>query len=167
MPITRLAVHAETEQALTGSEVLAKDTWAPVNSQNTAIRRDVIPAYYFFRSGRFGDIYQGYLAQACAKAMGHSVRFGTPAVTHARNDHDLLRDLQLELPDILILDGWLDWLTGRALAGGTYAGNYQYLSEKLRSHAEFGAAGAEAKHVFHSMASQMQQWLKLIHKIGV
>jgi hypothetical protein len=163
--ITRLAMQPETDM-LDGSEILAPDTWAPVNSQNTAIRRDVIPAYYFFRSGRFGDIYQGYLAQACAKAMGHSVRFGTPVVTHARNDHDLLRDLQLELPDILILDGWLDWLTDVAFAGGTYAGNYEYLSGMLRNHAEFGATSADAKRTFHSMASQMTQWLRLIRTIG-
>ena len=163
--ITRLALRP-TVAASGGSAVLAADNWAPVNSQNTAVRRDVIPAYYFFRSGRFGDIYQGYLAQACAKAAGHAVRFGTPVVTHARNDHDLLRDLQLELPDILILDGWLDWLTDAGFAGGTYAGNYEYLSDMLRHHAEFGSVGADAKTTFHSMASQMREWLKLIKAIG-
>jgi hypothetical protein len=164
--VTRLAMHPETV-LLKDSTVLGPWTWAPVNSQNTAIRRDVIPAYYFFRSGRFGDIYQGYLAQACAKAMGHAVRFGTPAADcSVRNDHDLLRDLQLELPDILITDAWLDWLTSQKPEGSTYADAYGWLSHQLRDHAEFGSVGAPAKQTFHSMASQMQQWLALIRKIG-
>lgn len=163
--IMRVAVGAHSH-ALRGSAVLAADTWAPVNSQNTAIRRDVIPAYYFFRSGRFGDIYQGYLAQACAKAMGHSVRFGTPAVTHARNDHDLLRDLQLELPDILILDRWLDWLTGVGMAGGTYAGNYEWLAGLLHEHARSHEYTMVQRTGLHEMALQMTDWLTLIRKIG-
>ena len=140
---------------------LAAGTWAPVNSQNTAIRRDVIPAYYFFRSGRFGDIYQGYLAQACAKAMGHTVRFGTPAVTHARNDHDLLADLRLELPDILVLDGWLDWLTAFKPDASSYAGAYESLSHGLDAYAVRGEWNR-----FTVMAREMRQWLALIRKIG-
>jgi Reversibly glycosylated polypeptide len=166
--ITRIALHPQSVLPTTGPgpAMLAADTWAPVNSQNTAVRRDVIPAYYFFRSGRFGDIYQGYLAQACAKAMGHSVRFGTPAVRHERNDHDLLRDLQLELPDILLMDGWLDWLTWLKPEGSTCAEAYGWLAGELREHAKFGAVSADAKKTFHSMASQMHQWLTLIRKIG-
>ena len=132
--ISRIATRPSSHGLIRNETVLAPDTWAPVNSQNTAIRRDVIPAYYFFRSGRFGEIYQGYLAQACAKAMGHSVRFGTPAVTHARNDHDLLADLTLELPDIKYLDGWLDWLTDLNLTGSTYLGTYEWLAQELAAY---------------------------------
>lgn len=154
--IARLVVAPHAVK-LFASVVLEPDTWAPVNSQNTAVRREVIPAYYFFRSGRFGDIYQGYLAQACAKAMGHAVRFGTPVVRHERNDHDLLRDLELELPDILILDDWLDWLTSLKPAGGGYADAYQWLAEgMLELH----------NPVFPSMGMQMRSWLKLIRAIG-
>ena len=90
-----------------------------VNSQNTAIRREVIPAYCFFESAsRFADIWQGYFAQACAKHLGHSVRFGTPASDCAvRNDHDLLNDLRLEYDGIMMTDEVLDWLTQVKLSG--------------------------------------------------
>ena len=154
--ITRLTLEP-LAGALKNSAVLAPRAWAPVNSQNTAIRREVIPAYYFFRSGRFGDIYQGYLAQACAKAMGHAVRFGTPAVTHARNDHDLLHDLQLELPDILLLDDWLDWLTSLKHGGRSYAEVYAGLAEAMLD---------LHNPVFPSMGMQMRSWLKLVNAIG-
>jgi hypothetical protein len=36
----------------------------------------------------------------------------------------------------------------------------------LREHAGHDVAGAGPKHVFHSMASQMTRWLKLIRAIG-
>ena len=49
---------------------------------------------------------------------------------------------------------------------GAPTGNYEYLSDMLRHHAEFGSAGAVAKTTFHSMASQMREWLKLIKAIG-
>ena len=164
--ITRLALRP-TVAASGGSAVLAADNWAPVNSQNTAVRRDVIPAYYFFRSGRFGDIYQGYLAEACAKAMGHAVSFGTPvADCSVRNDHDLLRDLQLELPDILILDRWLDWLTAQKPGGGSYAGAYESLSHALNEHAADPAYSLQDAGRLHYMASDMRRWLTLIRTIG-
>jgi len=47
------------------SVVLGRNTWAPVNSQNTALRRAAVPAYYFIRMGypisglsidRYGDV---------------------------------------------------------------------------------------------------------------
>lgn len=165
--ITRIALRPRSEFAPGWMLALGPDAWAPVNSQNTAIRREVIPAYYFFRSGRFGDIYQGYLAEACAKAMGHAVSFGTPvADCSVRNDHDLLRDLQLELPDILILDRWLDWLTAQKPGGGSYAGAYESLSHALNEHAADPAYSLQDAGRLHYMASDMRRWLTLIRTIG-
>jgi len=160
--ITRLALGLESKE-LISSVVLGPETWAPVNSQNTAIRREVLPAYYFFRSGRFGDIYQGYLAEACAKAMGHTVRFGTPAADcSVRNDHDLLHDLQLELPDIVRMDDWLEWLTSAKPATTSYADAYQSLAFSM----EEWAAGRGERHQLQWMAGQMRMWLKLCQAVA-
>lgn len=160
--ITRLALRPESTGPLDSGACLGAGTWAPVNSQNTAVRREVIPSYYFFRSGRFGDIYQGYLAQACAKAAGHLVRFGVPAVRHERNDHDLLHDLQLELPDILRLDGWLDWLTTAEPGGSSYADAYLSLAWSL---GEWAAHQPSREHWLW-MSEQMRQWVTLCRRIG-
>jgi hypothetical protein len=55
------------------SLVLARNTWSPVNTHNTAIRNSAIPAYYFIKMGypvmgpaidRYGDIFSGYFVQA-------------------------------------------------------------------------------------------------------
>jgi hypothetical protein len=150
--VSRIALHPEATWLKAASIVLGPRTWAPVNSQNTAIRREVLPAYYFFRSPRFGDIYQGYLAQACAKAAGHDVRFGTPLVRHERNDHDLLNDLDKELPDMLRLDDWLGWLTEQRPAGG-YAESYAMLADGLQ------------REGYGLMADEMRTWLTLCRRI--
>jgi hypothetical protein len=68
------------------SVVLGRDTWSPLNTQNTAIHRDAAVAFYFVRmghalagmpTGRWGDILSGYLSQACMRHLGYRVRVGT------------------------------------------------------------------------------------------
>ena len=163
--VTRLAVHPETHR-VTGSAVLARHTWAPVNSQNTAVRREAIPAYCFFESAkRFADIWQGYFVQACAKHLGQHVRFGTPVTDCAvRNDHDLLNDLRLEYDGIMMADDLLDWLTQLKLSGSTYAETYDCLADELIDYADSAAEPAAA--ILHGMVSRMQQWLKIIGQLA-
>lgn len=116
--------------------VLARDTWCPVNSQNTAVARAAVTAYYFVRmdplGDRFGDIFQGYFAQACTKALGFSVRFGSPAAAHIRNAHDYLKDAQAELPAIRLLEDLLPRLLEWNIDGGDFHSAYAALASYLR-----------------------------------
>jgi hypothetical protein len=73
-------------KAFKGKSVfLGQDTWSPINTQNTAIVREAIAAYYFWRMGyplmgmpidRDGDIFSGYCVQACARHLGYRVPIG-------------------------------------------------------------------------------------------
>ena len=103
------------------SVVLSPPTWSPVNSQNTALHRDVIPSYYFLRMGAplsgmridsYGDIFSGYFSQACARKLGDSVRVGTPNATHARDSRNYSRDATQELACICVLEDLLRSLQG-------------------------------------------------------
>ncbi|MEU1516211.1 hypothetical protein ABZ490_29425 [Streptomyces sp. NPDC005811] len=174
--ITRIAVAPEV-RALTGPEaVLAPGTWAPVNSQNTAVHRDAVPAYYFPRMGyratgqvidRYADIFSGYFVQACAKHLGHAVRFGTPLAVHERNDHNLLRDLQQELPAIAVLDDVLAWLQDAKLDGTTYHEAYRSLSHQLQDAVETMTGpvwNQELRGFVHQMAHLMRQWLTVLDR---
>jgi Reversibly glycosylated polypeptide len=171
--ITRLGA-APCVTGLQGmSTVLAPGTWCPVNSQNTALRREVIPAYYFARMGhsingyrinRLGDIFSGYFAEACAKHLGHTVQFGKPLVNQDRNDHDLLTDLENEFPAIRMLDQLLDWLPEAKLEGSTYRDTYESLSHGLDGIAE--TFNDSECGFLHRMAYHMRVWLKLCDQIG-
>ncbi|MFK4100742.1 hypothetical protein ACI2L1_11830 [Streptomyces sp. NPDC019531] len=172
--ITRIAISPQVHALNRPEAVLAPGTWAPVNSQNTAIHREAVAAYYFPRMGyrhtgqamdRYADIFSGYFVQACAKHLGHAVRFGTPLAVHGRNDHWLLRDLQQELPAIAILDDLLVWLQGAKLDGSTYSETYRSLSHQLQDAVEAMTGPVwtqELRGFIHQMAHLMRQWLTVL-----
>jgi hypothetical protein len=174
--ITRIAIGPEVHALKSPEAVLAPRTWAPVNSQNTAIHAEAVAAYYFPRMGyrhqgsvidRYADIFSGYFVQACAKHLGHAVRFGTPPAVHERNDHALLRDLQQELPAIAMLDDVLAWLTECKLEGRDYAGAYRSLSYQLQDAVESltGPGWTQDLRGFvHQMAHLMRQWLTVFDR---
>ena len=172
--ITRLALRPQVEPSPVGSLVLDRGTWAPVNSQNTALHREALPAYWFVRMGqrlfggaidRFGDIFSGYFLQACAKHLGHGVRFGDPVADHRRNDHVVLEDLSVELPGIRSLEYLAEWLRELRLEGAGYAEAYRSLSHALDEAAEeheLVAAEPGARAFLHETATSMRRWLDLL-----
>lgn len=154
------------------SLLLGQDTWGPINSQNTALHRDLIPAYYFVRMGyplagtpidRFGDIFSGYLCQACVRHLGDRIRVGTPVVDHRRNAHNFLSDLQGEMSGILVLESFSEWLPGQKLEGDTYPETYLSLAEAIDHQVEHfkGKIWTDAtRGFFHQMTYGMRQWIK-------
>lgn len=176
--VTRLAVRPRVTAYDGEAAVLAADTWCPVNSQNTAVHHDALPAYYFLRMGqsiggaaveRFGDIFSGYFVAACAKHLGHAVRFGGPLVNHERNDHDLLNDLAIELPAIRFMDELLDWLREFPIEGSDYCESYESLSHGLQDFAEQARGRGwtpDARAFLHRSAHLMRTWLTAIRRVN-
>jgi hypothetical protein len=174
--ITRLAVGPESVAARGDPVALEPGTWCPVNSQNTAVRADALPAYYFVRMGyrledgavgRFGDILSGLFVQACAKHLAETVRFGTPYVRHPRNAHVLFDDLAVEFPAIVLLEDVADWLVECPLAGCDYAETYVALSVLLEDAVESftGRPWTEAaRGFFHQAAHRMRAWVALLDR---
>ena len=152
--ITWLAAPMKSE-AVVGHITLGKESWSPINSQNTAVHRDLIPAYYFARSARYGDIAQGYFVQAVAKKMGWAVRFGSPVVDHRRNSHNYLADVAAEIPDIQILEELLPQLTQWTLKGSTVSDIYLDLAELIRAQN------------LPLVAEDMVKWTNMCKQIGV
>lgn len=112
----------------------------PINTQNTALSREAMAAYYYVRMGvplqgmridRFGDIFSGYFAQRCAEAVGDRIRVGGPVVDHRRNRHDLLVDLWHELAGIMIIEDLDGFLTSPAEPASSYPEAYRSLSHDL------------------------------------
>lgn len=77
---------------------LAPGTWAPFNTQNTTIVRDLVPALYCWpHVGRFDDIWASYLTRAVMDRTGYHALYGRPVVRQERNPHNLVRDLEAEI----------------------------------------------------------------------
>ena len=177
--INCLAAPVHASAFLGRSILLGAGTWSPINSQNTAIKREAVAAYYFFKMGhpvlgdlaieRYGDIFSGYFVQACAHHLGKRVRVGTPVVDHVRNSHNYLRDLSGELAGILMLEEVTRWLATVKLEGDTYAKAYLSLAEQLEDAVE-GFKGHiwndAARGYFHAMGYNMRAWVKAVVEVG-
>jgi hypothetical protein len=154
--------------------VLGRGTWSPINTQNTALRRDVVAAYYFVKmryplSGmtldRYGDIFSGYLAEACVKHLGGAIRVGTPVADHRRNSHDYMQDAAAEWACIVLLEDLLPWLVDVRLSGSNYPDTYVALSFALQDAVEkqHGAMWSDAaRGYFHQIAHYMRTWTGVV-----
>ena len=119
---------------------LGRGTWTPINTQNTAIVRDAVAAYYYVRMGfsvgglkidRYGDILSGYLVQKCVKARDEAIRVGPPVADHRRTPHNLFKDLYHELAGMVLLDDLLPWLVEADIGGGSYRELYAALAAAI------------------------------------
>jgi hypothetical protein len=169
--ITWLAMPVRAKAMRGDSILLGGDTWSPINTQNTAVHRDVISCFYFVRMGftiggmpieRYGDIFSGYFCQACVRRCGHRIRVGTPVVLHKRNSHNYLRDATHELACIWLLEDLTQWLREADLSGSNYPDAYLSLADALEEQVErfTGFIWTDsARAYFHHMAYCMRQWV--------
>jgi hypothetical protein len=78
--------------------VVAPGTHTVFNSQNTAIIRELAPAWSMWCGvGRYDDILASLVVQRVMRDRGYHVHFGRPFVYQQRNQHDLTKDMSNEL----------------------------------------------------------------------
>lgn len=79
--------------------VVDPKVWTVWNSQNSAVARELMPAW-FMAPGcqRHDDIFAALVVQRVMRERGYHVHFGKPLCYQERNPHDLLADLMAELP---------------------------------------------------------------------
>ena len=176
--ITWLVAPAHAKSFVNVSYVLGPEAWSPINTQNTALHRDVIPSYYFLKMNyivggfpidRYGDIFSGYFSQACIRHLGHAIRVGAPVAEHHRNTHNYLNDATNELACILVLEDLTEWLKEMKLEGNNYFDVYTSLSYLLEDAAECfsGSIWTESTRGYiHQIAYCMREWINACRLIG-
>jgi len=177
--ITWLACRPQAKGFHHRSLLLGGDTWTAINTQNTALARQAVAAFYFLRMGypvaglridRYGDIFAGYFCQACARHLAYGVRVGTPVARHARNAHDYLRDLREELGCILLVEELSEWLRELSLQGSTYQEAYLCLADMIDEAVEdFSGViwDQQARDYFHLITGHMRTWIRAVDTIGL
>jgi hypothetical protein len=156
---------------------LEPGTWSPINTQNTALVRALIPAYYYVLMGqsmgglvidRFGDILSGYFAKKVCDHLGYSVLIGAPICVHRRTPHNLFKDLYYELAGIILLEEFTQWLESETLEGSNAIESYRSLANKIKLNAHrFGCniLGTEAPVYLTKIAQSMQWWSEAVESI--
>jgi hypothetical protein len=104
-----------TEMAYRGTN---RGTWTVFNSQNTAIIRELAPAFFMIpQLGRYDDIFASLVLQRVMRERGYVVHFGPPFVWQQRNQHDLLKDLRAEQFGAERILDFAQWLDGFVFSG--------------------------------------------------
>jgi hypothetical protein len=147
---------------------LARETWCPFNSQNTAFDIKTLPAMYLvvmhdyyrgYRIGRLDDIWMSYFLRAIADQLGDSVLYGPPLVVQDRNPHDFTRDLAEELGGYILTEKIVEYLRSFQTDSCTYFHSYLELIYHLRDFVESDAKlDTGDREYFRQMTLGMAAW---------
>lgn len=79
---------------------LGKNAWSPFNSQNNLWFKEAFPLLYLpsFCSFRMTDIWRSYVAQRISWECDWSILYHEPTVWQDRNEHNLMKDFEDEIP---------------------------------------------------------------------
>ncbi len=82
---------------------LGRGSFSPFNSQNTTWFRQAFPLLYLpsYCSFRMTDIWRSFVASRIAQEYGWFILFHSSTVFQERNEHNLLRDFEQEIPGYL------------------------------------------------------------------
>lgn len=104
-----------------GAVAVGRGSWCPFNSQNTTWWSDAFPLLYLpsFCSFRMTDIWRSFIAQRICWENDWHVLFHEPNVWQDRNEHDLMRDFEDEVPGYLQNEKICKALEDTALLSGS------------------------------------------------
>lgn len=102
------------------SVLVNRDAWCPFNSQSTWWFPVAYPLMYLpsFCSFRMTDIWRSFVAQRCLWELDLGIVFHAAEVVQERNEHDLMRDFNDEVPGYLRNKELAARLEGVTLARG-------------------------------------------------
>lgn len=174
--ITRLNKRIMTPKFIGSQIALDRNCFSPINTQNTAIRSDLIPAYYFVLMGekvddliidRYGDIWSGFFLKKILDALGLYVSFGHPLTNHIRNNHNLFLDLKQELGCIIYTDYLVQLLQDIRPQGKTVIEIYDNLSDELfKRVSRSNNLSADFKRYVRKLHFCQKIWLETAQKIS-
>lgn len=167
--ITRLAIapcvtHYKRQENFS----LGIGTWAPFNSQNTALHRSIIPAYFLCPNiGRFDDIFASYFVKRLADHFGDSITFGLPLVKQTRNAHCLWTDLEDEKLGLQTVDFLCDALKSLSLTSSNYFDGTQEMIVALVRHIAHHEQQIGTQHASYlrQLLAGYQVWLKTLKRL--
>lgn len=102
--IWRLVFHKKHYFKIKRSIYIEPNAWCPFNSQSTWWFPKAFPLMYLpvYASFRMTDIWRSFVAQRCLWELGEGVTFHSPSeVFQERNEHDLMKDFEQEVPGYL------------------------------------------------------------------
>lgn len=127
-----LDVHKFDDTMWGSSFALDFGTWCPFNTQNTALNRKCIPAYFLNHpQKRYDDIWASFIVKKIADHLGDLVAFGEPVIIQKRNPHSYINDLKNEMDGMERTPGLIQELNSIELTRTSYKECAYELMDKL------------------------------------
>lgn len=135
--VTRIAnapeVH-QVSQVLEAGVACSSQIWTVFNSQNTAVLRELVPAWGMVPFvGRMDDIYASLIVQRVMRERNMHIHFGKPFVLQQRNAHNLVKDLRGEIDGYEDVERLADVLDHTQLPGKSVIGDCRVIWETLNN----------------------------------
>lgn len=138
--VTRIANAPDVQQVsllLEAGLVVHPNTKTVWNSQNTAIVRELIPAWGMVSHvSRMDDIYASVVCHRIMREHGYHTHFGRPFAGQQRNDHNLVKDLRGEIDGYETVQKLADLIDQTPLLGKSVLEDTRRIWETL-NHAAF------------------------------
>jgi hypothetical protein len=147
--------------------MLGNGIFTPINTQNTAFHRELLPCFYCVLMGakidgniidRYGDIWGGLFVKMCMDKMGHRVAIGNPMVKHIRNKHDLFKDLRFELWGMILTQFLVSTLSSVKLTKNNYTDLYLELAQIIGSADIY--SHQDVRNYFKQLSIAMEIWVE-------
>jgi hypothetical protein len=145
---------------------LAYGTWSPFNSQNTALAREVVPAYFLSPYiGRYDDIWGSYIVGAIANHLGHYISFGYPLVVQKRNPHNYHKDYEKERIGMILSDEFCSWLRSIKFKRRSYKSCFNEIVKAMPAYIKQIKRSEEETKYLNNLYNGLIVWEKTFSRI--
>jgi len=170
LPITKTTGLKSHKRVL-----LSKDTFAPINTANTAYSIRLLPIMYDTFQGayvgelkldRFGDIWCNFFIEKIMAKIGGRISIGIPIVEHRREPRNTFEDFMKEFWGIIVSERLFYVINEIEINAKSYTDAYLELISQLEKRLDFLSFDKESlRKYFNKLLNSMRLWVELLESL--
>ena len=157
--------------------LLSNDTFAPINTANTAYSIKLLPIMYDTFQGayvgelkldRFGDIWSNLFVEKIMAHVGGRITLGVPIVEHKREPRNTFEDFMKEFWGVIISERLFSIINEIDIKSKSYADAYLELISRLEKYKNFLSFDKESLQKYLSkLLGSMKLWVELLESLNI
>jgi hypothetical protein len=157
--------------------LLSKDTFAPINTANTAYSIKLLPIIYDTFQGayvgelkldRFGDIWSNLFIEKILMHTGGRISVGLPLVEHRRELRNTFEDFMKEFWGIMVSERLFSIMNEIDIKSKSYSDAYIEFISHLKNHVDFLSFGKESLQKYlNKLLDSMKLWVELLDSLSL
>jgi len=155
--------------------MLAKGTFAPINTANTAYCPELLPCMYDtyqgvnvgeFRLDRYGDIWCNLFVKKIVDVVGDKITVGMPLVEHKREPRETMSDFKKEVWGMIVSQKLFEVVESIEIGSKGYFDGYSELIQHLSTKTDSVCHDSPPiKKYFQKLLEDMSKWLRMVEKL--